>query len=45
MLNIWFPYGVAGDGDLEPIWEEIVRSKVKTEGLDNLNQALLRRLP
>ena len=45
MMNLRFTYGVAGDGDLEPIWEEVVSFKERKEGLANLNQALLRRLP
>ena len=32
-----FTCGVAGDGDLPPIWEEVARVKGPTEGLSTLN--------
>ena len=40
-MRLWFTCGVAEDGYLYPIWEDVAKTKVSTEGLATLNQALL----
>ena len=40
-----FACGVAGDGDLPPIWEAVVQGKGRTEGPDTLNWKLMRGSP
>ena len=45
VLHLRFACGVAGDNDLPPLWEAVALGRGKTEGLANLNQALMRGLP
>ena len=45
IIQLQFAYGVTGDGDLYPISEALERGKGRTEGLETLNQALMRGLP
>ena len=45
LLHPRFAWGVAGDVDLTPIWEEVYQVKGITEGLATLNQTLLRGIP
>ena len=45
LLHLRFACGVAGDSDVPPIWEAVALGQGKTEGLENLNQALMRGLP
>ena len=45
LLHLRFTCGVADYGDLDPIWEDITRSKGQIEGLADLKQALFQGLP
>ena len=45
LLNLRFACGVAGDGDMSPIWEVVARGKGRTEGLATLNNTLVRGMP
>ena len=44
ILHLRFACGVAGDGDMPPIWEAVDRRKCSTEGLATLNQTFMRGL-
>ena len=44
LLHLRFVCGVEGYGDLPPIWEVVARGEFRTEGLDNLNQVMMRGL-
>ena len=45
LLHLRFNFGVVGGGYLAPIWEDLARAKGRTEGIYNLNQVLLMRIP
>ena len=45
LLHLHFICRVVGVAYLPPLWEEADRVKRRTEGIANLNQALLRGLP
>ena len=42
ILHLRFACGVAGDGEMSPIWEAVTRGKGRTESLATLNQMLMR---
>ena len=44
LLHLRIACGVEVDGNLPPIWEAVARGKGRMEGLDTLNQALIRGL-
>ena len=44
ILHLRFDFGVAGNGDMSPIREEVLRGKGRTEGLETINQTVMRRL-
>ena len=44
LLHLCFVFRVAGDGDLNPIWEEVAREKVHTYRISKLNHMLKRGL-
>ena len=43
--HLRFTCRVEGYGDLSPIWEVVARGKGRTEGLETLNQNLMRGVP
>ena len=45
ILHLLFSCGVAGDGDLTPIWEGVSQGNARIEGLSNLNQVFMRGIP
>ena len=45
LLHPYFFFRVSEDGGLTPIWEATARRNGRTEGLETLNQTLMRGLP
>ena len=45
LLHPCFEYGVAGKGELVPLWEEVASFKGRTKGLATLNHDFLQGIP